>query len=63
MTAHGRLTGKEPIHELDPMARDFLAKYKKYVTEYYGQRCKTRAPGCACCEAWALYDLTETMTV
>lgn len=49
--------------ELPKEVRDFLDSYRKFVTSYYGPRCKVRASGCPCCEAWALYDLTDTMTI
>jgi hypothetical protein len=62
ITAHGKLTGKEQEFEPDPAVTEFLERYRRFVTEYYGPRCKTRAAGCRCCEAWALYDFTSTFT-
>jgi hypothetical protein len=40
---------------------DFIEIYAKFITEHYGDRCKTSERGCALCEMWALYDLTEIM--
>lgn len=62
MTAHGRLTGTEREYEIDAAVVDFMGHYRRFVTEYYGKRCKRRVAGCRCCEAWALYDFTSTFT-
>ena len=29
-----------------------------FLTETYGQRCPDYEPGCACCEAWQVYDIS-----
>jgi hypothetical protein len=32
-----------------------------YITEQYGHRCPNSAGGCACCQAWAVYDLARAI--
>lgn len=44
-----------------PESKAFLKTYKKYITKYYGKRCKKRANTCYCCEIWSLYDMTEIL--
>lgn len=39
----------------------FLTTYRKFLTKEFGPRCKARCNGCACCEVWSLYDLTEVL--
>ena len=30
---------------------------KKAIKKYWGKRCGEHHPDCACCQAWAAYDL------
>lgn len=35
----------------------FLEGYRAFLANTWGQRCPDSAPGCPCCQQWALYDL------
>jgi hypothetical protein len=47
----------------EPEAIEFLAAMRKFITEYFGGRCRERESGCPICEMWALYDLCDTMII
>lgn len=49
----------EEGRSLDPEVAEFLAAARKFVTEYYGERCPDVSRGCCCCQAWMLYDTFE----
>ena len=34
-----------------------VKKLKEWINEFYGKRCPDFEKGCACCEAWKLYDM------
>lgn len=51
---------KEDLFEMEeeyPGSVDFRDKLEALVTEHYGHRCESIGVGCACCHAWALFDL------
>jgi hypothetical protein len=39
------------------MVKKELKKIYEWMIEYYGKRCPEYEKGCACCEAWKLYDM------
>jgi len=41
--------------------RQFLLVFHAYVEEQYGVRCDETVSGCACCDAWKLYDEANSM--
>jgi len=43
---------KEKVMKIDLKKKELF----KWVAEIYGKRCKEFMKGCACCEAWVLYD-------
>lgn len=48
--------------QLDNVSQEeFLKTFRDYIERVYGSRCPDRASGCACCQMWALYDLTVVM--
>jgi hypothetical protein len=47
-----------PVDEYDQEAADFLAHFRKFAAEQFGDRCEEYEPGCACCDVWKLYDET-----
>jgi hypothetical protein len=40
----------------DKIDLDENKKLFKWMVRNYGKRCKEFCKGCACCEAWVLYD-------
>ena len=45
--------------EIDAEVVEFLAATRKFITDYYGERCPEVSSGCVCCQAWTLYDMFE----
>lgn len=44
--------------EYNLAAEAFLAHFRRFVAEQFGERCEDYEPGCACCDMWKLYDET-----
>jgi hypothetical protein len=40
-------------------SKAFLKYYREWLTKNMGRRCRARCNGCACCQAWTLFDMTE----